>query len=189
MLQRPSLPHTPGPQTPASPPHNPYPHVPPLKPCKSPPPSPRRTQAVTSASPLRYAQVRWHHPVTVRKTRRDTASTPSQHGVQARLRRQPAPRKPRHLNTARKSRHANPLRTSPAATPPTTAPRKSPATNPPRPRPAPHRRHCSLPIVVLASCLYLFNCNYILLCIFVGNGVTRTLHSFPTRRSPDSGHW
>src|SRR6266702_1149551 len=81
MLQRPSLPHTPGPQTPASPPHNPYPHVPPLKPCKSPPPSSRRMQAVTSASPLRHAQVRWHHPVTVRKTRHDTASTPSQHGV------------------------------------------------------------------------------------------------------------
>src|SRR6266571_1512526 len=76
---------------PASPPHNPYPHIPPLKPRKSPPP--RRTQVVTSASPLRHAQVRCHHPVTVRKTRRDTAPTPSQHGVQARLRRQPAPRK------------------------------------------------------------------------------------------------
>src|SRR6266702_3445457 len=96
MLQRPSLPHTPGPQTPTSPPHNPYPHVPPLKPRKSPPPSSRRTQAVTSASPLCHTQVRWHHPVTVRKTRRDTALTLSQHGVQARLRRQPTPRKPRH---------------------------------------------------------------------------------------------
>src|SRR6266704_4087391 len=106
MLQRPSLPHTPGPQTPASPPHNPSPHVPPLKPRKSPPPSPRRTQAMTSTSPLRHAQVRWHHPVTVRKTRRDTASTPSQHGVQARLRRQPAPRKPRHGATP--TRHASP---------------------------------------------------------------------------------
>src|SRR6266702_2714385 len=60
---------------PASPPHNPYPHIPPLKPRKSPPP--RRTQVVTSASPLRHAQVRCHHPVTVRKTRRDTAPTPS----------------------------------------------------------------------------------------------------------------
>src|SRR6266702_4562980 len=165
MLQRPSLPHTPGPQTPASPPHNPYPHVPPLKPRKSAPPSPRRTQAVTSASPLRHVQVRWHHPITVRKTR---------HGVQAPPRPQPAPRKPRHLNTARKSRHANLLRTSPATTPPTMAPRKSPTTNPPRPCPAPHRCHCSLPIVVLASCLYLFNCNYILLCINVANGVTVT---------------
>src|SRR6266702_2514969 len=96
------------------------------------------------------------------------------HGMQAPPRPQPAARKPRHLNTAHKSRHANPLRTSPAATPPTTAPRKSPTTNPPRPCPVPHRRHCSLPIVVLASCLYLFNCNYILLCINVANGVTVT---------------
>src|SRR6266702_260224 len=68
MLQRPSLPHMPGPQTPASPPHNPYPHIPPLKPFKSPLPSPRCMQAVTSTSPLCHAQVRWHHPVTVRKT-------------------------------------------------------------------------------------------------------------------------
>src|SRR6266702_5031238 len=97
MLQRPSLPHTPGPQTPTSPPHNPYPHVLPLKPRKSPPPSPCCTQAVTSASPLCHVQVCWHHPVTVRKTHHDTASTPSQHGVQARLRCQPAPRKTRHV--------------------------------------------------------------------------------------------
>src|SRR6266702_8591170 len=97
MLQRPSFPHTLGPQPPASPPHNPYPHIPPLKPRKSPPPPPPRcTQVVTSTSPLRHAQVRCHHPVTVHKTRRDTAPTPSQHGVQARLRRQPAPRKPCH---------------------------------------------------------------------------------------------
>src|SRR6266702_4675833 len=150
------------------------PHPPPLQPRKSPPPPPPcRTQVMTSASPLRHAQVRCHHPVTVRKTRRDTAPTPSQHGVQARLRPQPAPRKPRHVNTALKSRHANPLHTSPAATPPATAPRKSLTTNPPRPRSA-HRRHCSLPIVVLASYLYLFNCNYILLCINVANGVTVT---------------
>src|SRR6266702_3480669 len=140
-------------------------------------------------SPLRHAQVCWHHPVTVRKTRRDTPSTPSQHGVQARLRCQPAPRKPRHAppqcgvhmspamackphhdpNPPRKNLATSTQRTSPAATPPTTAPRKSPTTNPPRPRPVPHRRHCSLPIVVLASCLYLFNCNYILLCINVAN--------------------
>ena len=146
MLQRPSLPHTPGPQTPASPPHNPYPHVPPLKPRKSPPPSPRRTQAMTSASPLRHAQVRWHHPVTVRKTRRDTASTPSQHGVQARLRRQPAPRKPRHgatpmrrasPATACKPHHnPNPPRENLA----TSTQRACPAT-PTRCARAPPRRH------------------------------------------------
>src|SRR6266702_4136391 len=97
MLQSPSLPHPPGPQTPASPPHNPYPHVPPLNPRKSPLPSPRRTQAITSASPLCHMQVCWHHPVTVRKTRHDTASMLSQHGMQAQLRRQPTPRKPCHV--------------------------------------------------------------------------------------------
>src|SRR6266702_6241626 len=97
MLQRPSLPHTPGPQTPASPPHNPYPHVLPLKPCKSPLPSPCCMQAVTSASPLCHAQVHWHHPVMVRKTCHDTASMPSQHGMQARLQCQPAPQKPHHM--------------------------------------------------------------------------------------------
>src|SRR6266702_1852285 len=173
MLQRPSLPHTPGPQTPASPPHNPYPHVPPLKPRKSPPPSPRRTQAVTSASPLRHAQVRWHHPVTVRKTRRDTASTPSQHGVQARLRRQPAPQKPRHAPPQCGAQV--PPRHPVAHEPRRDATHHGATQKPPhRPRPAPHRRHCSLPIVVLASCLYLFNCNYILLCINVANGVTVT---------------
>src|SRR6266702_1237733 len=96
MLQTSSLPHTPAPHTPASPPHNPYPHVPPLKPCKSPPPSPRHMQAVTSTSPLYHAQVCWHHPVTVCKTHHNTASTPSQHGMQARLQRQPALRKPCH---------------------------------------------------------------------------------------------
>src|SRR6266702_7621716 len=95
------------------------------------------------------------------------------HGMQAPPRPQPAPRKPRHLNTAHKSRHANPLHKRPAMTPPATAPRKSLTTNPPQPRSA-HRRHCSLPIVVLASYLYLFNCNYILLCINVANGVTVT---------------
>src|SRR6266702_4224765 len=47
-------------------------------------------------SPLRHAHVCWHHPVTVRTTRRDTALMPSQHGVQARLRCQPALRKPHH---------------------------------------------------------------------------------------------
>ena len=137
MLQRPSLPHTPGPQTPASPPHNPYPHVLPLKPRKSPPPSPCRTQAVTSASPLRHAQVRWHHPVTVRKTRRDTASTPSQHGVQARLRRQPAPRKPRHGATP--MRRASPAtaltrrtRAPPRRASPTTTPTRRAKTSPPQ---------------------------------------------------------
>src|SRR6266702_4056974 len=118
-----------GTSNPRSPPHNPYPHVPPLKPRKSPPPSPRRTQAVTSASPLHHAQVRWHHPVTVRKTRRDTASTPSQHGVQARLRRQPAPRKPRHGATP--MRRASPAT---ALTRRTRAPprRASPTTTPTR---------------------------------------------------------
>src|SRR6266702_4390033 len=174
MLQRPSLPHTPGPQTPTSPPHNPYPHVPPLKPHKSPLLLPRHMQAVTSTSPLRHAQVCWHHPVMGRKTHHDTASTPSQHSMQARLRPQPTMQKPRHLNTVHKSHHANLLHTSPAMMPPTTAPCKSPTTNPPRPHPAPHCRHCSLPIVVLASCLYLFNCNYILLCINLANGVTVT---------------
>src|SRR6266702_2030763 len=174
MLQRPSLPHTPGPQPPASPPHNPYPHIPPLKPCKSPPPPPPRcTQVVTSASPLRHVQVRCHHPVTVRKTRRDTALIPSQHGVQDPPQPNPPPCKPRHPTTAAKSRHTNPLHKSPTAMPPATAPRKSLTTNPPRPRSA-HHRHCSLPIVVLASYLYLFNCNYILLCINVANGVTVT---------------
>src|SRR6266702_2533655 len=113
-------------------------------------------------------------PAKTSPRRHPNAARKSRHGVQAPPQPQPAARKPRHLNTARMSRHANPLRTSPAATPPTTAPRKNPATNPPRPRPAPHHRHCSLPIVVLASCLYLFNCNYILLCINVANGVTVT---------------
>src|SRR6266702_1381045 len=110
MLQRPSLPHTPGPQPPASPPHNPYPHIPPLKPRKSPlPPPSRRTQVVTSTSPLCHVQVRCHHPVMVRKTRRDTAPTPSQHGVQARLRRQPAPQRPHHSATP--TWHASPATT------------------------------------------------------------------------------
>src|SRR6266702_1196637 len=110
MLQRPSLPHTPGPQPPTSPPHNPYPHILPLKPRKSPPPPPSRCmQVVTSASPLRHVQVRCHHPVTVRKTRRDTAPMPSQQGVQARLRRQPTPRRPRHGATP--TWHASPTMT------------------------------------------------------------------------------
>src|SRR6266702_2008565 len=113
-------------------------------------------------------------PAKTSPRRHPTAALKSRHGVQAPPRPQPAARKPRHLNTALKSRHANPLHTSPAATPPTTAPRKSLTTTPPRPRSAPHRRHCSLPIVVLASYLYLFNCNYILLCINVANGVTVT---------------
>src|SRR6266702_4516613 len=128
MPQRPSLPHMPCPQSLVSPPHNPHPRASPLKPRKSPPPPLlHRTRAVTSASPLRHAQVRCHHPVTARKTSRDTAPTPSQHGVHARLRRQPAPRKPRHganpphtsPATACKPHHdANPSRTSLAATPP-----------------------------------------------------------------------
>src|SRR6266702_2691920 len=43
---RDSLSHAPGPQTPASPPHNPHPRASPLKPRKSPlPPLPHRTQA------------------------------------------------------------------------------------------------------------------------------------------------
>src|SRR6266581_7278425 len=116
----------PGPQTPASPPHHPYPHIPPLKPRKSPPP--RHTQVVTSASPLRHAQVRCHHPVTVRKTRRDTALTPSQHGVQARLRRQPAPRRPRHGATP--TWHASPA-TTPTRRAKTSPPQHS-AQVPPR---------------------------------------------------------
>src|SRR6266702_6895341 len=99
MLQRPSLPHMPGPQTPASPPHNPYPHVPPLKPHKSPPLPPHHTQAVTPTSPLCHAQVHWHHPVTVHKTCCDTASMLSQHGVQAQLQCQPALQKPHHSAT------------------------------------------------------------------------------------------
>src|SRR6266702_4046531 len=48
---------------------------------------------------------------------------------------------------------------------PTTTPHKSPAM-------VPTCHHCSLPIVVLASYMYLFICNYILLCINVANGVT-----------------
>ena len=175
MLQRPSLPHTPGPQTPASPPHNPYPHVPPLKPHKSPPPSPRRTQAVTSASPLRHAQVRWHHPVTVRKTCRDTALTLSQHGVQARLRCQPTPRKPRHAppqcgvhmspamackphhdpNPPRKNLATSTQRTSPAT--PTRCARAPPRRHPPwrhAKAPPPTRRDPALrPIAATAHFL------------------------------------
>src|SRR6266702_2671221 len=147
MLQRPSLPHTPGPQPPASPPHNPYPHIPPLKPCKSPPPPPPRcTQVVTSASPLRHAQVRCHHPVTVHKTHRDTAPTPSQHSMQARLRCQPTPRKPRHGATP--TRHSSPATgckphhdpNPPRKNLATSTQRSSPAT-PTRCTRAPPRRH------------------------------------------------
>src|SRR6266702_4239385 len=70
MLQRPSLPHTPGPQTPASPPHNLHPRASPLKPRKSPPPPlPHRTQA-RGRLHLRHMQVcRHRHPVTARKIR------------------------------------------------------------------------------------------------------------------------
>src|SRR6266702_1397002 len=114
-------------------------------------------------------------PMKTSPRRHPNAARKSRHGVQAPPRPQPAARKPCHLNTALKSHHANPLHTSPTATPPTTAPRKSLTTNPLQPRSAPHRQHCSLPIVVLASYLYLFNCNYILLCINVANGVTLTL--------------
>src|SRR6266702_6070248 len=107
MLQRPSLPHTPGPQPPTSPPHNPYPHILPLKPRKSPPPPlPCHMQVVTSTSPLRHAQVHCHHPVTVRKTHRDTAPMLSQHGMQAQLQHQPALRKRHHSATP--MRHASP---------------------------------------------------------------------------------
>jgi|SRR6266702_3768782 len=81
-----------------------------------------------------------------------------------------------NLATARKSHYANSPHMSPTVTPtrrarallrrhPTMMPHKSPAT-------APTRCHCSLPIVVLASYMYLFICNYILLCINVANGVT-----------------
>src|SRR6266702_7624974 len=145
---------------PASPPHNSYPHIPPLKPRKSLPP--RRMQVVTSASPLRHAQVCCHHPVTVRKTRRDTAPTPSQHGVQARLRRQPAPRKPRHGATP--TRHASPamackphhdpnlprenLATSPHRSSPTTPTRCT--RGPPRCHPPRHHTKAS-PVTFLAK--------------------------------------
>ncbi len=106
MLQRPSLPHMPGPQTPASPPHNPYPHVPPLKPHKSPLLPPHCTQAMTPTSPLHHMQVCWHHPVVVCKTCCDTALMPSQHGVQAWLQRQPTLWKPHHGATP--MQHASP---------------------------------------------------------------------------------
>src|SRR6266702_3733998 len=129
------------------------------------PPSPR---ASPLAPPCHGAQDSPRHCFDAVPTRRASpTSTPTR----------PAKTSPRrHPNAARKSRHGVQAlpRPQPAAPPPTTAPRKSPPTNPPRPRPAPHRRHCSLPIVVLASCLYLFNCNYILLCINVANGVTVT---------------
>src|SRR6266702_3426215 len=70
MLRRPSLPHTPGPQSPVSPPHNPHPCASPLKPHKSPPPPLlHRTQA-HGRFYLRHMQVRRHHyPVTARKIR------------------------------------------------------------------------------------------------------------------------
>jgi len=100
MLQRPSLPYTPGPQPPASPPHNPYPHILPLKPHKSPLPlPPHHMQVMTSASPLHHTKVCCHHPVTVHKTHCDTAPMPSQHSVQAQLQRQPTLQKPRHSAT------------------------------------------------------------------------------------------
>jgi|SRR6266702_596904 len=99
MLQKPSLPHMPEPQTPASPPHNPYPHVPPLKPRKSPLLSPCCMQAVTSTSPLCHMQVCWHRPLMVCKTHHDTALTPSQHSMQAQLQHQPTLQKPCHGTT------------------------------------------------------------------------------------------
>ncbi len=107
MLQRPSLPHTPGPQPPASPPHNPYPHIPPLKPCKSLLPLPPHClQVMTSASPLCHMQVHCHHPVTVCKTCHDTALKLSQHSMQAWLQCQPALWKPCHGATP--TWHASP---------------------------------------------------------------------------------
>src|SRR6266702_4623487 len=60
---------TPGPKAPASPPHNTHPRASPLKPCKSPPPLPHRTQA-RGLLHLRHMQVHCHrHPVTARKIR------------------------------------------------------------------------------------------------------------------------
>src|SRR6266702_4220241 len=137
MLQRPFVPHMPGPQTPASPPHNPSPHVPPLKPRESLPPPHCHVQAVTSTSPLRHAQVCCHHPVTVRKSHHDTVPMPSQHGVQVRLQCQPAPQKPCHGTTPtwRASPATSPTRCTralPRCASPTTTPTRHAKTSPPQ---------------------------------------------------------
>src|SRR6266702_4452778 len=66
MLQRPSLPHTPGPQTPASPPHNPHPRASPPKPRTSPPPPlpnlPRRQHGAQDATTTRNANTSHRTP-------------------------------------------------------------------------------------------------------------------------------
>src|SRR6266571_1628211 len=123
---RPSLPHTPGPQTPASPPHNPHLHALPIKPRKSPPPPPpRRTQAVTSASPLRHGQVRCHHPVTAATLLRRRPNTAYKPDFDAN-----PPRE--NLATAPPQRAAQvPPHTSPAtACKPTTTPTQPAKTSP-----------------------------------------------------------
>src|SRR6266702_1202614 len=119
MLQRPSLPHTPGPQTPASPPHNLHPCASPLKPRKSPPPPlPHRTQA-HGCLHLRHMQVRRHrHPVTARKIRprcRLATCKPHRDAIPTRYARPAMP--PTHHAQALLWRHLNTERKTP--TPPT----------------------------------------------------------------------
>src|SRR6266702_1419457 len=124
MLQRPSLPHTPGPHPPASPPHNPHPRALPLKPRKSPPPPlPHCTQA-RGRLHLRHMQVCCHHhPITAHKicprcqlaTCKPTM-TPSQHGTQGLPCCRPAVRKPCCGTTL--TRNARSCHRRPTAMPP-----------------------------------------------------------------------
>src|SRR6266702_564134 len=152
MLQRHSLPHTPGPKTPASPPHNPHPRASPLKLRKSPPPLPHRMQAHGRLH-LRHMQVHCHrHPVTARKihprrqlatckARRDDIPTWHTRPTTTPTCHTQAPPW-RHLNTECKaplpptSRDANLPRRQHAAQDPTTTPQRQhvaqdPATTPP----------------------------------------------------------
>src|SRR6266581_7742922 len=114
MLRRPSLPHTPGPQSPVSPPHNPHPRASPLKPRKSPPPPLLHRTQPRGCFYLRHMQVRRHrHPITARKIRlrrrlvtckprRD--AIPTRHARPATMPTRHAQAPPwRHLNTERKA--------------------------------------------------------------------------------------
>src|SRR6266702_474971 len=199
MLQRPSLPHTLGPQTPTSPPHNPYPHIPPLKPRKSLPPPPHHMQVVTSTSPFATHKstgttLSWcaRLAVTLLQCCPNTVCKPD---FNANL-----PHK--NLATAPPQRGAQvpPQHASPPMTPTPHAKTPPPqhSTQVPPHHPIAHEPRCDtmqkphhqpavtppctplLPLLtsysstIIASYLYLFNCNYILLCINVANGVTVT---------------
>src|SRR6266581_3868008 len=120
MLQRPSLPHTPGPQTPASPPHNPHPVPRPLSlasPCRRLCLTARKPVAASifatcksaaTATPSLHA--RSAHDAD--SPRASPAVTPSQHGTQGPPCRRPTTRKPRRGATS--TRNARPQHRQPA---------------------------------------------------------------------------